>query len=321
MGSKNKICDQLIKIFPKAENFYDLFGGGFSVTHAMLMWRKEDYKEFHFNEIRPGITTLIQDAICGKYNYENFQPKWVSKDEFDRGQLDPFGKIVWSFGNECKWYLYSKQIEPYKKALHYAIVFNQFDEIAKITLGLEKFDEKFSITERRLFLSNRASLLERTGLSKPLYKFLSAKQVSDGNYRNLMRLTHLENIERIQNLNQLAKPYILQCLKFHSVSFEEVPIKLNSIIYCDIPYQGTTDYDGNKNFDRKKFLDWAHDQQNPVFISEYQIKDPRFKLIFQTKKFCSFHSDKLYSCQRIEKVFVNQAGFKKLMEEKTCKQN
>jgi site-specific DNA-adenine methylase len=320
MGSKNKICDQLIKIFPKAENFYDLFGGGFSVTHAMLMWRKEDYKEFHFNEIRPGITTQIQDAIYGKYNYENFQPKWVSKDEFDRGQLDPFSKLVWSFGN-YKRYIYSEQIEPYKKSLHYAIVFNEFDEIAKITLGLEKFDEKFSITERRLFLSNRVSVLERTGLSKPLYKFLSAKQVSDGNYTNLMPLKHLQNIERIQNLNHLAKPYILQCLKFYSESFEDVPIKSNSVIYCDIPYEGTADYDGNKNFDRKKFLDWAHEQQNPVFISEYQIKDPRFKLVFQTKKFCSFSSDKLYAGHRIEKVFVNQAGFKKLMEGKTCKQN
>lgn len=36
MGSKQSICDELIKIFPTADNFYDLFGGGFSVTHAML---------------------------------------------------------------------------------------------------------------------------------------------------------------------------------------------------------------------------------------------------------------------------------------------
>ena len=52
LGSKSKICDKVCSIFPKAENFYDLFGGGFSISHFMLKHRFKDYKHFHFNEIR-----------------------------------------------------------------------------------------------------------------------------------------------------------------------------------------------------------------------------------------------------------------------------
>ena len=34
-GSKTKIVEHIAKYFPNADHFYDLFGGGFSVTHYM----------------------------------------------------------------------------------------------------------------------------------------------------------------------------------------------------------------------------------------------------------------------------------------------
>jgi len=43
MGSKQLIADKIISIFPKADNFYDLFGGGFSITQAMLVRRPRGY--------------------------------------------------------------------------------------------------------------------------------------------------------------------------------------------------------------------------------------------------------------------------------------
>ena len=82
MGSKSKICDDIICLFPRADNFYDIFGGGFSITQAMLERRSSHYKKFYFNEIRPGICDLIKDAIAGKYNYDVFSPDWISKDKF-----------------------------------------------------------------------------------------------------------------------------------------------------------------------------------------------------------------------------------------------
>ena len=67
-GSKNKILGQICRYFPKADHFYDIFGGGFSVTHFMAENRANDYKEFHYNEIRKDVPRLIKDAIRIKKN-------------------------------------------------------------------------------------------------------------------------------------------------------------------------------------------------------------------------------------------------------------
>ena len=42
MGSKSGIVTELCRAFPKADNFYDLFGGGFAVSHFMLLHRGRD---------------------------------------------------------------------------------------------------------------------------------------------------------------------------------------------------------------------------------------------------------------------------------------
>ena len=74
MGSKSKIMDIISTFFPDADHFYDLFGGGFAVTHYMMENRFHSYKEFHFNEIQEGNVKLIKDAINGKYG-EDFKPE------------------------------------------------------------------------------------------------------------------------------------------------------------------------------------------------------------------------------------------------------
>ena len=128
MGSKSKICEKVCALFPRAENFYDLFGGGFSVTHFMVKHRFSHYKKFHFNELRSGMTELIKSAIRGDFNYEKYNPEWVSRERFERDkEEDLFIKIVWSFGNNGKGYLFGKDIEGLKRSMHMAIVFNEFD--------------------------------------------------------------------------------------------------------------------------------------------------------------------------------------------------
>src|SRR5690606_16861191 len=112
----------------------------------------KDFRHFHFNEIRPGICDLIKNAISGQFNYDRYEPKWVSREEFfDKRDKDPIIKILWSFGNSGQNYLFSKEIEPYKKSMHYAVVFNEFDELAIKVLGMDKFRDGYSVRERRLY--------------------------------------------------------------------------------------------------------------------------------------------------------------------------
>ena len=71
-GSKQKIISKISECFPSADNFYDLFGGGFSVTHFMLE-NRPDFKNYYFNEIKTPIIELIKKAIKGEYNENKFK--------------------------------------------------------------------------------------------------------------------------------------------------------------------------------------------------------------------------------------------------------
>ena len=119
-GSKNKLAKDIIEQMPPAEHFYDLFGGGGAITHCAVLSGK--YKYVHYNEINPLVVKGFEMAINGEFNNEN---RWISREEFYRlKDIDPYVAICFSFGNNLVDYLYGKDVEPIKKALHYARVLN-----------------------------------------------------------------------------------------------------------------------------------------------------------------------------------------------------
>ena len=126
-GSKNKLAERIVRLLPKRTHLIDLFCGGCAVSHAALLMGK--YEHIHINDINWMCPTLFIDALNGKYNDEN---RWISRDDFFRlKDTDPYVAVVWSFGNNMRNYLYSKEIEPLKKAIHYAMFFSDY------TLGKE----------------------------------------------------------------------------------------------------------------------------------------------------------------------------------------
>lgn len=121
MGSKNKIAEWVVGHFPEKKHFYDLFAGGCAVTHCAML--KSKFETFTINDISK-MTEFFTDAISGKYADEK---RWISrKDFFALKDNDDYVRICWSFGNKGTDYLYSKEIEPWKKALHYARVYGDF---------------------------------------------------------------------------------------------------------------------------------------------------------------------------------------------------
>lgn len=88
--------------------------------------------------------------------------------------------------------------------------------------------------------------------------------------------------EQIKNtLKQIDE---LRNVDFHSGSYDELIIPDNSIIYCDIPYINTKQYDVSKNFDYNKFYDWCREMKAKgkykIFVSEYTMPSD-FKCIWQ----------------------------------------
>jgi len=299
MGSKSKIVLEIIRRLPKAENFYDLFGGGFSITHAMLKHRYKDFKQFHFNELREGVVTLIKDSIAGKYSYDVFKPKWISREEFfEKKENDAYIKIIWSFGNRGGSYMFGKDIEEDKRSLHQAIVFNEFNDFAKEIFGIDGFKEGYSINEKRLYLKNRLKLLK--------------KQEGISHLSNLERIERLQQLEQLQQLERLQLLQRLPKPEFYSGSYEKIVIKQNSVIYCDPPYANTADYESS--FNTPKFLDWAADNSHPVFISEYEVSDKRFYKVFEIDKRSMLSATKDVTLVKKERLYANRAAYKLILK-------
>ena len=130
-GSKNNIAEWVYKHFPKQTNFYDLFAGGCAITQIALM--KGHFQRYFANDLDFDGITIFMEAIHGRFRNET---RWISREDFKAlYEKDPYVKYCWSFGNRGFQYLYSKEVEPWKKALHYARLFNDFSLLHEI--GIE----------------------------------------------------------------------------------------------------------------------------------------------------------------------------------------
>ena len=120
-GSKNSIAEFIVESIPSRTHFYDLFAGGGAVSHCAMLSGK--FHTFHMNDIED-TPLLFLESVHGRYHYEN---RWISREDFYRlKDSEPYIRYCWSFGNNGKNYLYSKEIEPWKKALHYARVYGDY---------------------------------------------------------------------------------------------------------------------------------------------------------------------------------------------------
>ena len=133
------------------------------------------------------------------------------------------------------------------------------------------------------------SLLWALGINIPKIKAKNYKEKRLTIARELKKLKKnsrdqaLERLERLQSLQSLEALERLQSLQMFTKSYDEVPIKENSVVYCDIPYENTAEY-VNDGFNHKKFYDWAYSQKELVVISSYEINDDRFKRVINLKK-------------------------------------
>ena len=122
-GSKTKLAERIIDLMPRAEHLYDLFAGGCAVAHCALI--KGKYGHVHINDINPMMPQAFVKALNGGFDDED---RWISREDFFRlKDTDPYAALCFSFGSDTRTYIYGKDKEEYKKALHYAIYFNSFD--------------------------------------------------------------------------------------------------------------------------------------------------------------------------------------------------
>lgn len=80
--------------------------------------------------------------------------------------------------------------------------------------------------------------------------------------------------EQIRNTERQIER--IRDVEFHDSDYASLPIPAGSIIYCDIPYADTKQYDVSRRFDHAKFWEWAAAMKSlghSVFVSEYAAPD------------------------------------------------
>ena len=380
-GSKNALVEKLIPLFPGRKNFYDLFCGGCAVTHGAILSGK--FQNYIINDLNPLLPKLFWDATHGKYKNES---RWISREDFEKSKdTDGYIKYSWSFGNNGRSYLYSKEIEPWKKALHYARVHKDFsflhdfgietNNADRITISRNKDEYKekyikwyvsnvlhsdYDIENLRLDLTRnikqnseklRNYLIE--GLKKAnkrpcdvdrylgtngmaahyfgksqwefptrevyikLQDFIYLPRNYDEIYglqelleslqslqslESLQRLQSLESLESLQSLERLESLQSLESLQRLNKSYDEIEIKPDSLIYCDIPYRNTDGYNEG-GFNHDKFYEWAKSQKELTLISEYWMPENDFKCVAEFNKRCTF-SATANNVQTVERLYV-----------------
>lgn len=188
-----------------------------------------------------------------------------------------------------------------------AIVFDEFDDLAKAVLRFDTWPRICqTVTQKRLYLRQLIEHYRKTNtLPKILHQYLDSKQLQQleqlQRLVQLQQLQQLEGLERIQNLSKIDMTH----LTITSLSYEQVPIEKDSVVYCDIPYKDTAEY--INSFDHKAFHDWAAFQPFPVFISEYEIKDARFDCVYTVGKRSMLSQDKSVGNKQ-ERLYWNKVS-------------
>ena len=304
-GSKNRIAKRLVDALPPAPVLYDVFCGGCAVTHAAMLSGK--YQRFVINDRRGWLPAAFQKAIHGGYAHED---RWISREDFERlRSTDAYAALCFSFGNDCRSYMYARGLEPYKRALHYAIFWRDFapwkelcpETAGALASGLAPIEDrkqrriqagKFIVGSLRAQIA--AGTLTPDILDKPIYRQIRRSKGAMTTVETLQSLESLESLERLQSLERLERLERLQSLESlpgaltaHSGDYRELCFDEPGIIYCDPPYKDTADKSkdyADTSFDAEAFYSWCEAQKLPVYISEYQMPEERFACIAEWDK-------------------------------------
>ena len=281
-GSKSRIAPEIAAHLPSGAVFYDLFCGGCAVTHAAMLSGR--WERFVVNDLQGDMAELFVNAANGKYRNED---RWISREDFlSLKDADAYVRVCWSFGNNGKDYLYGRGIEPYKRALHHAVVFGDFAPLSELCpevvdacrsalAGIEERSARRVEIGRAVVRWLKANGTPEMVLNNPLYrssKFKGGRVDFLESLESLERLESLESLERLESLESLESLQSLQSLERLNLDYRDVPIEDGGVVYCDPPYRGVSGYVTGA-FDHDAFYDWVRNAEFPVYVSEYSMPE------------------------------------------------
>lgn len=211
-GSKNSIAREIVRFLPAAGTLVDICAGGCAITHAALELcdgMAPKWARIISNDVNPMPGKLFRDAIDGKYAHET---RWIAREEFHRLKgSDPYVAYCWSFGNNASNYLYSEEVEPWKRAVHYARVLGDREPLREF--GIESDGSTEDIKDH-----------EQEYKEKYIRWWLSQQPYTAAELDALMAKTR-EDVERTQ---EELRAYLLEALRKSGLTQAEVQRRLGT---------------------------------------------------------------------------------------------
>ena len=302
MGSKRKICNELfqkmLEIKPNAKYFFDLFGGGGSMSFFALQIGLKT----HYNEKQKGLVDLINYILdrsknkqSGKFGIfpDDFY-KFITREEFavlkDEDSIKgQFARICYSFGNNQKGYLFG-DIEELKRLAHDIVVFRNENALAEFN---QKNNSNFVLSGKKTWNERRLDFMAQIPRASKI------KQLEQ-----LQRLQQLEQLQRLQQLERLEQLERLPAFSISNLDFQEVKIETpvaETIIYLDPPYRGTCGY--LEGVLHSEIDSYFLNSPYSCFMSEYNAP---FDSVLEIKKESLLNNTKAEKKFVIEKLFYNK---------------
>ena len=319
-GSKNKIAAEVVYNIPSAPLLIDVFAGGGAITHAALLSHR--YGSILANDYDCGALQLFYRASHGLIDFEEERKRWVSREDFKRlKDTDPIVRYHWSFSNGGRNYLYSKEIEPYKRAYHFARNCNDrtewnaigFEKVEPTRLSIRDHAEEIKDIYIRWWLKHNcyegdievliANLKQDIKLRKSL------QSLSLESLESLESLQSLQSLQRLQSLQSLESLQSLQSLTISKADYKDIFVsEPTTVIYCDPPYINCDpriykDAIRESGFNHAEFYDWCEAQKGLVVLSEYTAPVDRFTCVWSKEKRVLAGGAK-YQITKVERLFV-----------------
>lgn len=215
------------------------------------------------NDLLPA-PNVFQDAARGRF----YDVDMVTTREQFFGSSDFATRLIYSFGNDTRSYIYSRKIE-------------------RVKLAAERMIVAKTPRQRRL-------------LYRSFIKELEAYLDEGGSAKSMQNLQGLERLERMQGLEGLQG---LGRLEVSNLDYRDVTIPIGATVYADPPYRGTSQSQYGGTFDHEQFDAWLAEVDFPVYVSEYTCPSGCVE-IARTKRMCGLAGSG--NKETTERLFVQE---------------
>lgn len=271
MGGKSRIAEWVVSVLPENETLVDLFAGGCAITHCAMLSGK--FKRVIANDISDA-PEVFADAVNGKIDVSGFP---LTREQF-KSSTGTLARLVYSFGNDQRSYIYSSERE-------------------EVCIAAERMIYGETVADRYVAYKTFVKVLSH---------YLQCGCKIDRNVSELMavekinRLPAIERVTRVQDIHGTCRAAELETSR---CDYRDFVVPANATVYADPPYKGTKISQYGVDFDYDAFEDWLATVTFPVYVSEYTCPKGCVEIAKRDSISLADHSN---SRRVVERLFVQE---------------